>query len=199
MYKVFMDEKVFFTSFNVEKSLINQEVKVITYNNDKQVFDNVYNSSKPVLISFLSDKKIMKFFNRNFKIISAGGGLVLNQKKEILMIHRNGSWDLPKGKIEKGEGKKEASIREVEEECGIQGPKIEKGLHTTYHTYKYKGKTALKQSFWYLMHYKGDDELIPQKEEGIDQVEWVSDELAKKRLPEMYDSIRDVLAAYWES
>ena len=31
------------------------------------------------------------------------GGLVMNDKNKLLMIFRNGKWDLPKGKIEIGE------------------------------------------------------------------------------------------------
>jgi len=49
-----------------------------------------------------------------FKTVPAGGGLVLNDKEQILFIFRRGSWDLPKGKIDSGETKKEAAIREVD-------------------------------------------------------------------------------------
>ncbi|MEO6915694.1 MAG: NUDIX domain-containing protein, partial [Chitinophagaceae bacterium] len=37
-------------------------------------------------------------FWKKFKIISAAGGLVLNENDEVLLIYRRGAWDLPKGK-----------------------------------------------------------------------------------------------------
>ena len=36
-------------------------------------------------------------------IIIAGGGIVTNELGELLMIFRRGKWDLPKGKLDKGE------------------------------------------------------------------------------------------------
>nr|MBS0038250.1 hypothetical protein [Saprospiraceae bacterium] len=42
-------------------------------------------------------------FKSLFKKIHAAGGVVKNPKNEVLFIFRKGHWDLPKGKIEKGE------------------------------------------------------------------------------------------------
>ncbi len=36
-------------------------------------------------------------------LIKAGGGLVINEKGEILFMFRRGKWDLPKGKLDPGE------------------------------------------------------------------------------------------------
>ena len=49
-----------------------------------------------------------------------------------MLIKRLGLWDFPKGKIEKGEKKKVAAVREVEEECGVKtalGDLITETLH----------------------------------------------------------------------
>lgn len=45
--------------------------------------------------------------------------LTLNTGK-MLLIQRNGRWDLPKGKVEPGETLLQAALREVEEETGIK-------------------------------------------------------------------------------
>ena len=37
------------------------------------------------------------------KKLIAGGGLVQNDKGELLLIYRRGKWDLPKGKLDAGE------------------------------------------------------------------------------------------------
>ena len=45
---------------------------------------------------------------------------MFNFKNEILLIYRNGVWDLPKGKIEFGESYEDAALREVAEETGVK-------------------------------------------------------------------------------
>ena len=62
-----------------------------------------------------------------FTQIPAAGGVVIRNEK-ILFIFRNGKWDLPKGKIDNGETAKEAAIREVAEECGIDRPQHNKRI-----------------------------------------------------------------------
>ena len=94
---------------------------------------------------------------------------------------------------EKREKKKKAAVREVEEECGIIKPVIKKYITTTYHIYYYKDKIALKESFWYLMDYKGNDELVPQEEEGITEVKWLSKPEITEALKNSFCSIQDVM------
>ena len=46
---------------------------------------------------------------------------MFNFKNEILLIFRNGVWDLPKGgKIEYNESYEDAALREVSEETGVK-------------------------------------------------------------------------------
>lgn len=45
---------------------------------------------------------------------------IKNDTLFYLLLHNiKGHWDFPKGKIEKGEGKKESALRELKEEAGI--------------------------------------------------------------------------------
>jgi len=91
------------------------------------------------------------------------------------MIHRRGHWDLPKGKIEVGEKKKEAAIREVIEETGIDHVEIiGKKLVKTNHSYlNRKGVRCIKLSHWYLMEGKHQT-LTPQVEEDIEECRWMT-------------------------
>ena len=57
---------------------------------------------------------------QNQNRIQAGGGLVENEKGEILFMFRRGKWDLPKGKLDPGESLENCALREVKEETGIR-------------------------------------------------------------------------------
>ena len=89
-------------------------------------------------------------FCDNYKMIFASGGVVLSNEK-LLMIFRNGLWDLPKGKMELHETELECALREVEEECGIDNLRVIKFLKYTYHTYIENNQAILKKTSWYLM------------------------------------------------
>ena len=130
-----------------------------------------------------------------YKIIEAAGGLVNNEVGELLFIHRLGYWDLPKGKIEKGEKKKQAALREVEEETGLRNIEIGKRLLITYHTYKNgKGKRILKRTFWYSMK-ASKQQLIPETEENIEKAVWMTLEEFRSEDRAVYKNILEVLAS----
>ena len=119
------------------------------------------------------------------KTIQAAGGVVKTSDGQVLMIFRNGVWDLPKGKVEFGESVEVAAIREVEEETGLHGVKIERSLGTTVHTYKLDDEPVEKTTWWYLMGLESQTDpyslsLRPQLEEGITDISWKSVEQACK-------------------
>src|SRR5438046_1555734 len=60
-------------------------------------------------------EKLKKVFFKQFVLVQTGGGLVINEKDEVLMIFRRGKWDLPKGKIDQGESIEQCAVREVKE------------------------------------------------------------------------------------
>jgi 8-oxo-dGTP pyrophosphatase MutT (NUDIX family) len=132
------------------------------------------------------------------KWIPAAGGAVWNDGK-LLCIHRRGSWDLPKGKIDKGETIPEAAVREVQEETGINQIDLGAALPTTYHTYRTKkGKRVLKPTYWFHME-TNDAELVPQAEEDIEKAEWIGlDGLAEIKAG-MYKSLHHVVDAAVET
>jgi len=128
-----------------------------------------------------------------FKVILAGGGLVYNEHKEILLIFRKGFWDLPKGKLDDGETLSACALREVREETGITNITLQEKITTTYHTYQEKGKYILKESHWFKMSVQGKPTLTPQIEEEIEIAKWVSKDNIKNYMHPMYPAICDVL------
>ena len=154
-----------------------------------------YDKLKSVHLSMPYKSSAKKHLKKLFKTSEAAGGLVTNTKGDILLIHRLKKWDLPKGKIEAAEKEKLAALREVEEECNIK-VRLKRKITKTWHTYAHKDKRVLKCNHWYLMECQDDSNLKPQKSEGIDKVEWMSFEKAKKSLDKSYPSLRIVLEKY---
>ena len=136
---------------------------------------------------------LKKAFFKKFTFIQAAGGLVVNEKKEILIIFRRGKWDLPKGKLDKGEKLEACAVREVEEETGLQKVKLVSPLSITYHTYHEGTRSILKESHWYNMKVSGDQKLIPQIAEDIHEIKWVKPKDLQQYLNNTFPSVTDVL------
>ena len=132
-------------------------------------------------------------FCKAYKIIYASGGVVLNDNNELLMIYRNGVWDLPKGKNENNESNESCALREVKEECGINKLSVTKYLKETYHTYQFENEKILKITSWFLMFSNRFETLHPQKEEGISKVQWIKKKDLQKVLKNSYANIVDLL------
>ncbi len=196
MYKVFIDDKIFYVLINASKSVLNTNIKLYQAKMFDQVFDLLKANTQPIAFTFFSKKEAQKAISKKFTWVTAAGGLVKNDQDELLLIFRNGQWDLPKGKLEKNEKNKHTAIREVEEECGISKPKIINGLKKTYHTYKLDDKIVFKESVWYEMSYKGKEIPTPQKEEGIDLAIWMNKEQIEDKYPFMYPAIKELLEEY---
>ena len=128
------------------------------------------------------------------KIIAAGG-LVTNENNELLMIFRRGKWDLPKGKLDKGETLEKCALREVQEETGLKKIKLLAPLTITYHTYHEGTKFVLKESHWFTMQGTTSEQLVPQTEEQIQEIKWVRQEEVKKYFKQTYPSVIEVLKA----
>lgn len=133
-------------------------------------------------------QELKRFIKSRFSIIKAAGGVV-TKSNQILFIHRLGKWDLPKGKFEKGESPAQCALREVEEECSIQA-KLGVEIGRTWHTYTSNRKSILKKTYWYAMENLDDSKMKPQREEGIEDIQWLSHQEAKTALINSYPSVR---------
>jgi len=203
MYKIYINETALFLmktkDLGPEWMEANNQLVSRYPNNPKFLLSHIDMMEKTqrfdrVLIHTSKLEVLWKDFKHLFKIIKAAGGLVYTEKGHVLAIYRQGYWDLPKGKIEKGEEKRAAGMREVMEETGIQGLELESKLLTTYHIYKdSRYGRVLKKTFWYRM--KGEEEpLVPQGEEDIEKAVWMApkDLLAQRPI---YRNIIDVIRA----
>ena len=139
-------------------------------------------------------KDIKNAVKSQFKIVKAGGGIA-EKGNQILLIYRKGKWDLPKGKLEKKEGKKEGALREVEEECNIKARLGDKITHT-WHSYILNGKKHLKKTYWYRLECLDDSEMKPQLGEGITDVKWMDEKGTRQAMVNSFRSIRHVIKKY---
>lgn len=125
----------------------------------------------------------------------AGGGLVLNEKGELLMIYRRGKWDLPKGKLDEGETIEDCAVREVMEETGLTS--VERGelLEISHHEYfdRHLQEEVIKETHWFAMKAKGEQELIPQTEEDITDIKWVTGAELEACLEDSYPNVVEVI------
>ena len=140
-------------------------------------------------------EELKKSFQKKFFLIQAAGGLVRNNENKILMIFRRGKWDLPKGKLDKGEKLEDCAIREVEEETGLKNVTLHSPLTVTYHTYHEGTKHILKESHWFIMTVTGEQKLIPQTEEDIFDIRWVEPTNISDYLPKAFPLISDIIQA----
>lgn len=195
MYKVFVNEKPIIITSSSQKEnnfpvyiLKNIVLDEIIHKLRNEIIDGVYLYTPDLESGW-------NYFLTQIKVVPAAGGLVKNNKNDILFIYRNNIWDLPKGRIEKNESIETAAIREVEEECSIFNLIIEKQLITTYHIY-FQNKNKLKLTYWFLMNSNYVKPLIPQIEEGITKVEFIKEESIDTILKESYANIRLVYDCY---
>jgi 8-oxo-dGTP pyrophosphatase MutT (NUDIX family) len=123
--------------------------------------------------------------------VTAGGGYVVRSLPDdavaLLLIHRRGVWDLPKGKQDPGEDVETCALREVQEEVGIDDLRLGRALDTTVHGYPDGDVYAVKTTHWYLMQTP-ERTFEPERREGIRRVAWARWPVARRHLG--YDTLR---------
>lgn len=196
--KIYYNNKFLEFSGSQTQSSQNQTIKIYSVDN-KQTLKNIIeefldqNNTNSFRILNYNFETVFDYFKNSFSYIEAAGGFIENNK-DFLFIHRLGKWDLPKGKLEKGEAIENAAIRECEEECAVTNLKILKLLDSTFHIYPYKKGFALKQTYWFYMKTNHNQKLIPQTEENIDEAKWFSEkEVNTIVISDTYLTIKDVI------
>ena len=157
---------------------------------------------------------LLRLLKRRMRWVRAAGGIVTAPDGTMLLIRRNGRWDLPKGKVEPEETLLQAALREVEEETGIKCvsalsrecvsadaqntntiTQLRNYAIKTYHIFNLYGGWHLKQTSWFPMtvavdRVDGTPAGTPQQEEGITAVVWVSPNEWHQRLSSSYGTLR---------
>lgn len=210
MYKIYINQVCLLLTDNQEAQSFNSVPTILSipYENDKELTQSIlaweaYEGKKTICLHD-KDLRVLKYnFFKNYNLHVAGGGLVINENGEYLLIYRNEKWDLPKGHTEKGETIEETALREVIEETGIENLSIAQPIqmtpqeNITYHTYiSKKGKRVMKETHWFEMKTNAQTTLTPQLEEGIEKAVWIKKAELPNYIKDAYDNIADILSNY---
>jgi len=202
MYKVFLNDRLIEIAAS-GKITINKPSVFFDENTGKKEVKKWFesfltDSSEEVILLHPDPDNFFEVFKSAFKTIEAAGGAVVSEGK-LLVIYRRDKWDLPKGKIEKGETPEIAAVREVAEECGIAGHEIVKVLEPTFHLYLFPGKKdkwVFKKTFWFEMSYDGELTGIPQTDEDIAEVKWIPVNNLDEMLFNSYANLKPIFQIY---
>ncbi len=204
--KIFVNEKPIYLT-----NVLSKYLQELSLKDDTLVLENKYISAAQLLeqldsenfstaIFLSSDFEILKenFFSQ-FVIIEAAGGVVQNENKEILFIFRRGKWDLPKGKLETNETIETCAAREIEEETGVNKLTLKRKIGATYHIYKENGKPILKISHWFYFSCSSAQKIVPQTEEDIVEVRWISTKDIKTPMENTYKNIKEIMSIFFDT
>jgi len=119
----------------------------------------------------------------------SAGGILLNQKNEVYLLHQivRNEWILPKGGIQEGEDALTAAKRETEEETGYHNFEVVKEEPIYIHHFSFvhpnTGEEIEKTVTFYLFKLL-DDKLVPTKEMDDEHLEgrWFSLEEAIQKI-----------------
>jgi 8-oxo-dGTP pyrophosphatase MutT (NUDIX family) len=116
----------------------------------------------------------------------SAGGVILKQQNNVwhvlLIKDMNGNWTFPKGIIDPGENDEEAAKREIQEEVGLTKLSSPVALKKISYWYVRGGDKIHKTVSYFLFTAEGKEQLVPQKEEGISDVQWMSKDEAIKHI-----------------
>jgi hypothetical protein len=178
MYKVFVNQDVIILTSEIPFGK-----KINLYDLKKKSLDEIISLVKKhhkIFLFHKNSEKLVSTFQKKIKVVKAGGGIVKNINDETLFIYRRNKWDLPKGKMDKGETIDQTALREVKEETGIKNLSIIDFKMNTYHVFKKGKEYRLKETSWFNMLSTHEGRFSPESKEGITKVVWKSNKKIKK-------------------
>jgi 8-oxo-dGTP pyrophosphatase MutT (NUDIX family) len=116
--------------------------------------------------------------------VISSGGVILDAEGRILLLRRKqeGTWVLPKGRVESGETLRQTALREVEEETGLKNLRVlrEIGLVRYIFFWRPDNVNYKKTVHYFLMKLNGQNEI--KMEPDFSEFVWRTTEEAIKLL-----------------
>ena len=189
MYKVFVNKKEIILAVDAPKK---SKAKVLPLQSTPlNKIIRILRTTKVETLYLVhhNPKKLVSLFKKKLPVTVAAGGVVQNKEGKLLFIYRKRRWDLPKGKVEKGETLEEGAKREVKEETGVKKIKVGELVGVTYHVFKRSNRYQLKESHWFHMTSKHEGALVPETKEDITKAVWKDKKKTLKALEKTYPNI----------
>jgi bis(5'-nucleosidyl)-tetraphosphatase len=126
------------------------------------------------------------------KFLFSAGIIVFRMKDEqaefLLLHYPHDHWDLPKGKIEKGESKESAALRELKEETGLTAQLIEGFEKKFDYVFKQEGEFIKKTVYFFIGNVSSGEVTLSEEHIGF---AWLSYDQALERLT--FENAKEVL------
>jgi 8-oxo-(d)GTP phosphatase len=192
MYKVFVNQKEIILTSTAPKG---KGVKVLPLKSTP--FKNIIRIIRTTRVKRLylthdNPKKLLSGFKKKLPVSIAAGGVVQHEEGKLLFIYRKKRWDLPKGRVDKGETLEGAAKREVKEETGVKKIKVGKPAGVTYHVFKRNNRYQLKETHWFFMKTSYEGVLTPEIKEDITKATWKNKSKTAKAIKNTYPNIEDL-------
>lgn len=133
------------------------------------------------------------------ELISAGVVIyrVNNNLIEYLLLHHIvGHWDFAKGKIEAGETKEEAALRELFEETGLHTELDPEFIHSIAYNFVDRGGGSIRKTVYFFLGRVNNEQQVMLSHEHKDFV-WLPYDKAYSKMT--FDTARQVLEKADES
>lgn len=118
--------------------------------------------------------------------LTSAGMVILDKEDNILILRCYKNWDMPKGRIEKGEDPLDAAKREVGEETGLTPKLISNEYFDCLYTLK---KMRAEKAIRFFIAKSKTDEVELSNEHH--EYRWVTAKEAKKILPDRFHDLID--------
>ncbi len=204
--KIFVKEKPIYltNTLSEEQIVLSKQENVIFINNEKVKAKNILKKlgEENMIAAIVLGNNftaVKKDFFAQFEVIEAAGGIVQNENKELLFIFRRDKWDLPKGKLEKGETIESCASREIEEETAVKNLDCKRKIGETYHLYTEKEKNILKVCHWFYFTCPTSQNIVAQAEEDIVEVKWIATQNIKEPMANTFKNIKEIMTMFFDT
>src|SRR5690606_7908309 len=115
MYEVFVNEHRIILTNKISKEEGFKLFLLETVDIDDVITQLNKGKIKCAHIYYKDKSTLFKKFCKKVPLVVAAGGMVVNKNQDTLFIYRNDKWDLPKGKVDKGEAIEDRSEEHTSE------------------------------------------------------------------------------------